>query len=124
MTRLPERERRRLWATLLPIVVLVVTACSSGGTASPSAASSAAPSAAESVAPSTAPSAEASATAAAQTADEIIASSGITADASFCGTKPMTLGIYDGGGINGWSAASYAAVRSEAAKCSNVTQDA
>jgi ribose transport system substrate-binding protein len=36
----------------------------------------------------------------------------------------MTLGISDGGGINGWSAASYAAVRSEAAKCPNVKQDA
>jgi ribose transport system substrate-binding protein len=53
--------------------------------------------------------------------DDLIAASGITTDNSFCGTKPMKLAISDGGGINGWSAASYAAVASEAAKCPNVT---
>ena len=40
----------------------------------------------------------------------------------FCGTKQITLGIHDGFGINAWSQESYAAVRSEAAKCSNVKQ--
>ena len=45
-----------------------------------------------------------------------------TSDTSFCGTKPITLGVHDGFGINGWSRASMAAVRSEAAKCPNVKQ--
>jgi ribose transport system substrate-binding protein len=124
MTRFREHERHGRWAALLPMVALVVVACSSGTASSaPSAAATAAQTAAPSVA---APSTEASAAAtpAAMTAEEIIAAAGITPDNSFCGTKPMTLGISDGGGINGWSAASYAAVRSEAAKCPNVTQDA
>jgi ribose transport system substrate-binding protein len=56
------------------------------------------------------------------TADQIMAASGKTDDTSFCGTKPITLGIHDGFGINGWSKSSMAAVRSEAAKCPNVTQ--
>jgi ribose transport system substrate-binding protein len=38
----------------------------------------------------------------------------------FCGTKPITLAVLDGFGINAWSQESYAAVRSEAAKCPNV----
>jgi ribose transport system substrate-binding protein len=54
------------------------------------------------------------------TPEEEIASAGRTADASFCGEEPILLGVYDGGGINAWSAASYAAVISEAAKCPNV----
>ena len=54
-------------------------------------------------------------------AEESIAAAGRTQDASFCGTEPITLGIYDGGGINAWSQASFAAVNSEAAKCPNVT---
>lgn len=53
------------------------------------------------------------------TAQEI-ASSGISASTAFCGTKPITLGIEDGFGINAWSQESMAAVRSEAAKCPNV----
>jgi ribose transport system substrate-binding protein len=107
-------------------VALAIAACNSStaSTAPSSAASSAPTTAASAAVPSTAASAEASASAAAQTVDQIIAAAGITADTSFCGTKPMTLAIYDGGGINGWSAASYAAVRSEAAKCANVKQDA
>ncbi|MCB1488963.1 MAG: substrate-binding domain-containing protein [Bauldia sp.] len=56
------------------------------------------------------------------TADQIMAASGITEDTSFCGDKPITLGIHDGFGVNGWSKSSMAAVRSEAAKCPNVTQ--
>jgi ribose transport system substrate-binding protein len=51
-----------------------------------------------------------------------LATTAITTDKSFCGTKPITLGIEDGFGINTWSQASYAAVRSEAAKCPNVKQ--
>jgi ribose transport system substrate-binding protein len=49
------------------------------------------------------------------------ATSGV-ANLPFCGTKQITLGIHDGFGINAWSQESYAAVRSEAAKCSNVKQ--
>ena len=51
-----------------------------------------------------------------------IAATGIQKNIPFCGTKPITLGIEDGFGINSWSQASYAAVRSEAAKCPNVKQ--
>lgn len=54
--------------------------------------------------------------------DKIIAAAGKTDDKSFCGTKPIVLGIHDGFGINGWSKSSMAAVRSEAAKCPNVKQ--
>jgi ribose transport system substrate-binding protein len=54
--------------------------------------------------------------------DQIIAAAGKTSDTSFCGMKPITLGIDDGVGTNGWSHSSMAAVRSEAAKCSNVKQ--
>jgi ribose transport system substrate-binding protein len=53
---------------------------------------------------------------------KVIAESAKTADSSFCGTKKMTLGVHDGFGVNGWSRASMAAVRSEAAKCANVKQ--
>lgn len=49
-----------------------------------------------------------------------LSSVGITTSNAFCGTKKITLGIHDGYGINAWSQASYAAVRSEAAKCPNV----
>lgn len=45
---------------------------------------------------------------------------GVTSSTAFCGTKKITLGIHDGYGMNAWSQASYAAVRSEAAKCPNV----
>src|ERR1700691_1451861 len=54
--------------------------------------------------------------------DQIIDAAGKTNDKSFCGTKPIVLGIHDGFGINGWSKSSMAAVRSEAAKCPNVKQ--
>src|ERR1700722_5805046 len=56
------------------------------------------------------------------TNDQIINAAGKTNDKSFCGTKPIVLGIHDGFGINGWSKSSMAAVRSEAAKCPNVKQ--
>jgi ribose transport system substrate-binding protein len=57
-----------------------------------------------------------------QSVDQMIANAGKTDDKSFCGTKPIVLGIHDGFGINGWSKTSMAAVRSEAAKCPNVKQ--
>ncbi|MBN9618542.1 MAG: substrate-binding domain-containing protein [Actinobacteria bacterium] len=50
-----------------------------------------------------------------------LASVGVTSSTAFCGTKKITLGIQDGFGINAWSQASMAAVRSEAAKCPNVS---
>jgi len=52
-----------------------------------------------------------------------IAHAGQLSTHAFCGKKKITLGIQDGLGTNAWSQASMAAVRSEAAKCSNVTQD-
>ncbi len=60
--------------------------------------------------------------AAAEDAAKIIADAAKTSDTSFCGSKKITLGIHDGFGVNGWSRASMAAVRSEAAKCANVKQ--
>ena len=60
--------------------------------------------------------------AAAEDAKKLIETAAKTTDTSFCGTKPITLGIHDGFGINGWSESSMAAVRSEAAKCANVKQ--
>src|SRR5271154_5918445 len=57
---------------------------------------------------------------AADDAAKIIADAAKTTDTSFCGTKKITLGVHDGFGVNGWSRASMAAVRSEAAKCVNV----
>lgn len=59
---------------------------------------------------------------AADDAAAIIAKAGKTDGTAFCGSKPITLGVHDGFGINGWSRASMAAVRSEAAKCPNVKQ--
>ncbi|MFN8623427.1 MAG: substrate-binding domain-containing protein [Chloroflexota bacterium] len=52
----------------------------------------------------------------------IIAAAGKSDDTSFCGTNPIKLGIHDGYGINPWSQASMAAVRTEANKCANVEQ--
>lgn len=105
---------------LLAAGALIATAC---GTTSPA---SSAPSSAPSVAPSVAPASDgpsvAPSAAVAPTAEEIIAAAGITDDTSFCGTEPIRLGIHDGFGVNPWSQASMAAVRSEAAKCPNVEQ--
>lgn len=58
----------------------------------------------------------------AASAAAIIAHSGKSMSTAFCGKRPITLGINDGIGTNGWSKASMAAVRSEAAKCTNVKQ--
>jgi len=52
----------------------------------------------------------------------VIAAAGEATGTSWCGTKPITLGIEDGFGTNGWSQSSMAAVRSEAAECPNVKQ--
>jgi ribose transport system substrate-binding protein len=52
----------------------------------------------------------------------IIENAGKSEDNSWCGTDPITLGIHDGLGANGWSKSSLAAARSEAAKCDNVEQ--
>lgn len=51
-----------------------------------------------------------------------IAHAGQLKTKAFCGHKKITLGILDGFGVNAWSQASMAAVRSEAAKCKNVKQ--
>jgi ribose transport system substrate-binding protein len=61
----------------------------------------------------------AAATSKSPTAAQEIASSGIV-NVPFCGTKPITLAVLDGYGVNAWSQHSYAAVRAEAAKCKNV----
>lgn len=50
----------------------------------------------------------------------LIKSAGIVDNTDWCGTKKITVGVEDGVGVNGWSATSYATVRSELAKCSNV----
>jgi ribose transport system substrate-binding protein len=111
--------RRRM--ALLASSVVLLAACG-GGTAStaPSSAPSEAP--ASQAPASEAPATAASSSATAPTAEEIIEAAGITDDNSFCGTEPIKLGIHDGFGANPWSQASMAAVRSEAAKCSNVEQ--
>lgn len=63
------------------------------------------------------------------TTDEVAATDATTGDgteveaaspqdpASWCGDEPITLGIYDGGGLNSWSAESKKQVEQEAAKC-------
>ncbi|MGH8988973.1 MAG: substrate-binding domain-containing protein [Acidimicrobiales bacterium] len=51
-----------------------------------------------------------------------IAHAGQLNTAAFCGHTQIKLGILDGFGVNAWSQASMAAVRSEAAKCKNVKQ--
>ncbi len=54
------------------------------------------------------------------TASQEIATSGINSSIKFCGTKPITLAVEDGFGVNAWSQESYAAVKSTAAQCKNV----
>ena len=49
-----------------------------------------------------------------------IATSGINKNIKFCGSKPITLSVIDGFGVNAWSQESYAAVKSTAAQCKNV----
>jgi ribose transport system substrate-binding protein len=50
-----------------------------------------------------------------------LAGVGTTSSTAFCGKKKIKLGVQDGFGVNAWSQASMAAVRSEAARCPNVT---
>ena len=38
------------------------------------------------------------------TAAQEVATSGINANIKFCGTKPITLAVLDGYGVNSWSA--------------------
>src|SRR5579863_6818292 len=54
------------------------------------------------------------------TASQEVASSGVQPNIKFCGTKPITLAVEDGFGINAWSQESYTAVKSTAAQCKNV----
>jgi ribose transport system substrate-binding protein len=54
------------------------------------------------------------------TTKQEIAVSGVENSIKFCGTKPITLAVEDGFGINAWSQESYAAVKSTAAQCKNV----
>jgi ribose transport system substrate-binding protein len=49
-----------------------------------------------------------------------ISAAGIEPSIKFCGTKPITLAVEDGYGVNAWSQESYAAVKSTAAECKNV----
>jgi ribose transport system substrate-binding protein len=49
-----------------------------------------------------------------------IKTSGVQPSIKFCGSKPITLAVEDGFGINAWSQESYAAVKSTAAQCKNV----
>jgi ribose transport system substrate-binding protein len=48
---------------------------------------------------------------------------GSTSLASWCGSKPITLGIQDGGGLNAWSAASLQQVKQEAALCPAIKKE-
>jgi ribose transport system substrate-binding protein len=120
MTRLQERNQHWRWAALLPALALVLGACNAGSSPAPATAGPATAAPATAAATSAATAAPATAAPTTSAVDALIAASGVTPDKAFCGTKEMKLGISDGGGINGWSAASYAAVASEAAKCPNV----
>jgi ribose transport system substrate-binding protein len=54
------------------------------------------------------------------TAKQELATVGVNSSIKFCGTKPITLAVEDGVGVNPWSLVSYAAVKSTAAQCKNV----
>lgn len=53
-------------------------------------------------------------------AKQEIAVSGVQPSIKYCGSKPITLAVEDGFGVNAWSQESYAAVKSTAAQCKNV----
>jgi ribose transport system substrate-binding protein len=55
------------------------------------------------------------------TVSQEVASAGVNSQIKFCGTKHITLAVEDGFGVNAWSQESYAAVKSTAAQCKNVT---
>jgi ribose transport system substrate-binding protein len=103
------KSARRAALSLIALIAaaLVVSACGSSGSGSSSGSASTNPAGAKAIS---------------LTADQEISKSGVISDTSFCGTKPLTLGIQDGFGVNAWSQESLAAVRSEAAKCKNVKQ--
>ena len=102
-------RRGALSVLALIVAAIVVSACGSSNSSSTSSSSST--SAANTTAGSQATN---------LTAAQEIANAGKINGASFCGSKPVTLGVQDGFGVNAWSQESLAAVRSEAAKCSNV----
>jgi ribose transport system substrate-binding protein len=109
-------KKRMRGAVLLFAIALVawgVSACGSSSSKSTASTAAAAPASTSTTAQNT------SAAVSGTTASEI-ADSGVVKTASFCGTKPITLGVHDGFGVNAWSQESLAAVRSEAAKCPNV----
>jgi ribose transport system substrate-binding protein len=102
-------RRRLIGVVSLTLSAALLTACgSSGGSSSDSSGSSASSSAS-------------GGTALTLTEAQELSSAGKTDSTAFCGTTPITLAVHDGFGVNAWSQASLAAVRSEAAKCSNVT---
>ena len=53
-------------------------------------------------------------------ASQEVKAAGIQPKIKFCGTKPITLAVEDGFGVNAWSQESYAAVKATAAECPNV----
>ena len=134
-------RRRATAATVLGVAAAMLAGCSSssGSSASSSSASAASSAGVAAATSAAAVSSAGSATPAATatgasgsgssgtvatsldlTEAQEIAALGRTTNTAFCGTKPITLGIQDGYGVNAWSQASLAAVRSEAAKCPNV----
>lgn len=110
------RARRRGLIAGLMLLALAVIAAGCGSSSSSSASSSASDAAATSSSTSSSSGSGTQWPTAAQEA----ASAGVVNGISFCGTKPITLGIEDGFGINAWSQESMTAVRAEAAKCPNV----
>lgn len=114
--------RRSLAGLTALAAALTLGACSSSGSGSGSGATTAAQNGGSAAA---APSEAASSGGSAgftMTMEQELANAGQTDSTAFCGTKPITLAVLDGVGNNAWSLASMAAVRSEAAKCSNVKQ--
>lgn len=93
--------RGAVGATLTTLVLTACTSTESGPTAGDSPSASSAPDAAA--------------------VESVIDAAGVVDDTDFCGDKDITLGIHDGFGVNAWSQESLTAMRSEAAKCSNVT---
>jgi ribose transport system substrate-binding protein len=101
-------RRRALGAVTLVMTASLLAACGSSGGSTDSSSPSSSGAASGGVALS-------------MTEAQELSSAGKTDSSAFCGTQPITLAVHDGFGVNAWSQASLAAVRSEAAKCSNVT---
>jgi ribose transport system substrate-binding protein len=103
------------------VIAVAIGACgSSSGSSTGSSASGGATAANASATQSSATASGQASTSA--SAAELQAKAGIVPGKAFCGSKPITLGVHDGFGLNGWSKASYAIVRSTAAECPNVKQ--